>query len=197
MKDVNEAMKQLQMATKKLGNLHLPGSSPWGPLQQMQQVFNQDFWQNINHLTSMAQSQTANPGVHDPTSSVSQQQKQEANESHPKKKPKLSPSLDLFETLSRVIVCLEVAGLERNSLKLSVVNESVLTLRGKIKKPDLSKYLIQQERAYGMFSRQISLPAPVRSEGVKTTYKDGLLEIHLIKKSTQQPAEGSHLDVDL
>lgn len=184
------------MATEKLGNLQVSGSNPWGSLHQMQQVFNQDFWQNINHLTSMAQNQTANSNPNEPPLSASQP-KSESKANKVQSNPKISPSLDLFETLSRVIVCLELAGLERNSLKLSISDGSILNLGGKIKKPDLSEYLIQQERTYGRFSRQVTLPSPVHSEGVKTTYKDGLLEIHLIKKSTQQSTEVNHLDVNL
>jgi len=190
-KYVNNAMKQLQEATEKLGNLNVPGSSPWGSLHQMQQVFNHEFWQNIHQLASMAQNQTANPNPHHPISNASIPKKK-APETETK--PPISPRFDLFETLGRVIICLELAGLDRNSLKMSVTGGTVLNLVGKIKKPDLSTYLLQQERVYGKFSRKISLPSPVFSEGLKTTYKDGLLEIQLIKRNTQQTTEVSQLD---
>lgn len=179
-------MRQLQEAAKKLGDLNVPGSGPWGSLHGMQQVFNQEFWQNFHQLTSMEQNQTEHrhPTTSRPTQGASKPKKDSLAG-----KPDISPRLDLFETLSRIIITVELPGLDRNSLKLSVSDGTVLKFMGKFKKHDLSAYLIQQERTYGKFSRNIILPSSVLPENIKTTYKDGLLEIHLIKRNTQQTSE--------
>lgn len=45
------------------------------------------------------------------------------------------------------------------------------------------------ERWFGRFERSIALPMPVQTDKVKATYRDGVLEIKLLKVETVQPKE--------
>lgn len=184
----DETMKHIQKATERLGHADFNHTNPWQSLHHMQQVFDQNFWQNVHQLTSLAQSQnTGSPtGAKHPY--------QEAKE----KTNNFSPKIDLFQTLGKIIVCCELAGLDKNSLKISVSNGQLLIIQGKIKEHDLAEYLILNERYCGRFNRQVALPSLVLSEGVKTTYKDGLLQVHLTKKNKKQIVKGTkNLPVDL
>jgi HSP20 family protein len=51
----------------------------------------------------------------------------------------------------------------------------------------------RQERFVGRFQRSVTLPARVAAEGVKATYKNGVLEIHLPKLQSNQK---NRIDVD-
>lgn len=184
----DETLKNIQKATERLGHSNFSHTNPWQSLQHMQHIFDQNFWQNVHQLTSLAQAQS-------PQGSASpHNQYQKPKE----EKVEFSPKIDLFETLGKIIVCCELAGLDKNSLKISVSNGKQLLIRGKIKEHDLAEYLIHTERYFGKFTRQVSLPSLVLSEGVKTTYKDGLLQVHLTKKSKKQKVKGTKdLPVDL
>lgn len=179
----DETMKHIQKATETLGQTNFNHTNPWQSLHHMQHIFDQNFWQNVHQLTSLAQAQH--------TASQPEREPEE-------KTKEFSPKIDLFETLGKIIVCCELAGLDKNSLKISVSNGQLLTIQGRIKEHDLAEYLIQTERYAGKFNRQVTLPSPVLSDGVKTTYRDGLLLVHLFKKSKKQKIKGTkELRVDL
>lgn len=184
----DETMKQIQKATERIGHANFNHTNPWQSLHHMQHIFNQNFWQNVHQLTSLAQAQSAGDPAGSEHSDL--ETKDETN--------KFTPKIDLFETLGKIIVCCELAGLDKNSLKISVSNGQLLTIQGKIKEYDLVDYLIQNERYFGKFTRQVNLPSLVLSDGVKTTYRDGLLQVHLTKKSKKQKVKGTKvLPVDL
>jgi HSP20 family protein len=170
MKDVNEAMKQLQEAANMLGEMKVDRANPWDALSQMQSLFNQDFWNQLGTLTNHTQNYN-----HKAT--------QTKNESDSMGTvPNGIPKADIFQTAGKIIVCCDIAGLDRNSLKVSVDNENQLTVQGKIKQDDLVEYCVSKERLLGRFMRQIQLPSRVSAETMQTNYRDGLLEIQLMKK---------------
>lgn len=172
---MDHTLRQLQEATQKLSKLNWANSNPLSALNQTQDIFNQDFWNNMNQITSFAAAQNQ-----EPTTSP----------------PRIRPvPVDIFETLSKIIVCCELPGLDRNSLKLSISRGSVLTMQGKIKGHDLSEYRVSQERHYGKMHRQIRLPGEVLKDGIQTIYKDGLLEIQLSKK-LGSPDRGTEWEVN-
>jgi HSP20 family protein len=170
MKDVNEAMKHLQEAANMLGEMKVDQSNPWSALSQMQSLFNQDFWNQLGTLTNH-------------THNYNHKAPLKKNESDPVDTAQnIVPKADIFQTLGKIIVCCEIAGLDRNSLKVSVDNENQLTVQGKIKQDDLVEYCVSKERLQGRFVRQIQLPSRVSAETMQTNYRDGLLEIQFMKK---------------
>jgi HSP20 family protein len=71
----------------------------------------------------------------------------------------------------------------------------VLSISGVVQKvKDIKDEQVhRQERYYGRFQRSVSLPAPVIGEGVKATYKNGLLEIR-IPKRPEEPKKRINVD---
>ncbi|MBP1933626.1 Hsp20/alpha crystallin family protein [Ammoniphilus resinae] len=159
MKHFHDAMRQLQQATGRISHL---GENPWGHLPELEKFFNQPFWQQM--------SQWEPPVTAEKTSETV-------------KETALHPPLDLFQTLGKIIVSCELPGLDRNSLKVALRDGKKLYIKGKTKQHDLSDFLIQRERTYGKFIREVTLPDEVLSNKVKTKYRDGILELQFTKGS--------------
>lgn len=100
------------------------------------------------------------------------------------------PPMDVRETNGDVVASLELPGMEKDQIKVSVHND-VLTVTGE-KKQESSEdgeNLHRVERAYGYFKRTVSLPTEVDAGKVKATYKDGILKITLPKHEEKKPKE--------
>ena len=93
-----------------------------------------------------------------------------------------SPNMDVIDREKEIVVQVEVPGVEKKDLDISVT-DNVLTVKGKssfeskTEKDDYYKSEIKK----GSFSRSISLPANVDSSRIKANMKNGLLELSLPK----------------
>jgi HSP20 family protein len=92
------------------------------------------------------------------------------------------PALDVEETTDSFVIRADLPGIQQKDVKVSLMGET-LTIRGERKHTvsDKDRNARRIERSYGVFERSITLDAPVRSEGVKATYHDGVLEIQVPK----------------
>lgn len=94
------------------------------------------------------------------------------------------PKIDMKETEKEFIINAEIPGVDKKDIKLEI-NDNLLTIsfEKKQEKDEKGKEgwrII--ERSYGKFSRTIALPQPVKNDGAKATYKDGVLKITLPKQ---------------
>ena len=101
-----------------------------------------------------------------------------------------SPSLDLHEDKDNYTVQIEVPGVDRNDIKISI-DDNILTVAGerKAEKPVDGKEVHRQERFFGRFERQLRLPKVVAQAEVKATYTNGVLTITLPKAAEAKPRE--------
>lgn len=92
------------------------------------------------------------------------------------------PSVDLAETAGEFIVRANLPGMKREDIELTV-DENSLTIQGEIQEEKTAEdeRFYRRERRQGSFIRRIPLHAPVRTEGVKATFRDGVLEVRLPK----------------
>jgi HSP20 family protein len=92
------------------------------------------------------------------------------------------PVVDVYEEKDDVVVKAEVPGLLKEDLEVTLT-ESTLTLKGEKKKEEeiKEKNYYRSERSSGSFARSIDLPAEVKTDQAKASFKDGLLEIRLPK----------------
>jgi len=92
------------------------------------------------------------------------------------------PPLDILENKDDIVVRVDIPGITPDEIDLSISGD-VLRIKGKrtrkIDREDENYHTI--ERDYGKFDRQIVLPAPVRADSIKASYKDGVLCIKLPK----------------
>lgn len=94
------------------------------------------------------------------------------------------PALDFVEAEKEFVVRLEVPGVTRDDLDVTI-DGTLLTLSGKREMHEEKKgedYL-WQERQTGRFLRTLRLPAPVKEVEVSATYENGMLTVKLPKQS--------------
>ncbi len=101
-----------------------------------------------------------------------------------------SPNIDVYERPDEMIVLVEMPGVERSDVQLSW-NDGVLTIAGRKRQqlPDRSHatYLCV-ERTYGQFRRDIEINIPIDHKNAKAELRDGLMKIHLPKRTSQPEA---------
>lgn len=103
------------------------------------------------------------------------------------------PRADVYETEDAVIVRVEIAGIEKKSLNVSLSRDQrILHVRGaRIERhiDDRRKARYHQLEVYfGPFERSVALPedVPIDSENLGATYRDGFLVVNLPKSKENQ-----------
>jgi len=93
-----------------------------------------------------------------------------------------APRVDLFEEKEALIAKVEVPGIKKEELTITVEDET-LTVKGSFKTAEevKEKEYYFAERARGGFMRTVPLPVRVHAEKVTAALRDGLLEIRLPK----------------
>jgi HSP20 family protein len=98
------------------------------------------------------------------------------------------PALDAFEDKDKYVVFLELPGLKKEDISVTV-QDGVLTVSGERKREqDVTTGNVHRtERYYGKFTRSVSLPPTAKSDKVAATYKDGVLHVELPKAEEAKP----------
>ena len=100
------------------------------------------------------------------------------------------PAVDIYEDAQKVMLKLEVPGIEEKDLDVRVENNT-LTVKGerKFEKEEKEENFHRIERRYGSFYRAFTLPSTVETENVKASYDAGVLKLELKKKAEAQPKQ--------
>jgi len=100
------------------------------------------------------------------------------------------PAVDIYEDEKKVMLKLEVPGLEQKDLDVSVENNT-LTVKGerKFEKEEKEENFHRIERRYGSFFRAFTLPTTVNTEDIHASYNAGVLKLELAKKPEAQPKQ--------
>lgn len=101
-----------------------------------------------------------------------------------------NPTLDIHADKDRYMIWLDLPGLKKEDVKISL-HEGVLTVSGERKDVrDLKdSETHRSERVFGKFERSVKLLASVDSAKISATYKDGVLVIELPKAEEAKPKE--------
>jgi HSP20 family protein len=91
---------------------------------------------------------------------------------------------EVIEHPEELVVNLEVPGIERDALDISVV-DNVLVVRGekRLQREHTTARYFVLECAYGKFERAIPLPVPVDDARARAAYRNGVLRVTLPKAS--------------
>lgn len=95
---------------------------------------------------------------------------------------------DVFEDEKRVVVRIEVPGLDKQDLDVEV-HDDVLTVSGEKRfenEESTGRYRMLQ-CAYGSFRRTVPLPAAVLGDQARAAYKNGVLRVELPKAQRSKP----------
>ena len=95
---------------------------------------------------------------------------------------------DVFEDEGRVVVRLELPGMDRQDFELLFEGDALL-VRGekRFERESTEGRWRVLQCAYGMFHRSVPLPAAVDSDGARATYRNGVLRVELPKREPSRP----------
>jgi HSP20 family protein len=100
------------------------------------------------------------------------------------------PAVDILESKDSYLIRAELPGMKKEDFHLEV-QDGALTLSGerKLEEPAKGVEYHRVERIAGKFSRTFYLPQTVKHDGIKATYRDGVLEIHVPKADEAKPRQ--------
>ncbi|GAB4220178.1 MAG TPA: Hsp20/alpha crystallin family protein [Spirochaetota bacterium] len=98
------------------------------------------------------------------------------------------PSIDVEEDEKSIHVRAEIPGIDEKDLNVTL-EDNVLTISGEKKeeRKEENKRYVLAERRFGSFKRSIALPAEVKADNVKASFKNGVLTVDFEKKEVSQP----------
>jgi len=102
-----------------------------------------------------------------------------------------TPRADITEDELNIFFHLELPGMSKESVKISVNEDRILTIKGEKKRAELSedKNYIRNERVFGEFSRSFVLPENIDYEKIAAKFENGVLELAIPKKEPEKPKE--------
>lgn len=105
------------------------------------------------------------------------------------------PRLDVYETDNEVVASFEIPGVEKKEDIQIDADNNVLTVSGNINRTTAvdEEAMHRRERYVGRFQRSVALPARIDAEGIKATYRNGVLEVRMPKAA---PDNRRHIDVE-
>jgi HSP20 family protein len=98
------------------------------------------------------------------------------------------PAMDLVETEDHFVVRADLPGLEEGDIKVEL-EDNVLTISGERKSEHEhgKEGYYRVERAFGQFSRALTLPEGVDPESVSASFDKGVLEVRVPKPEQRKP----------
>jgi HSP20 family protein len=108
------------------------------------------------------------------------------------------PAMDLVETDDQYVLRADLPGLTEHDVKIELL-DNVLTISGERKAEHAAgqEGYYRLERAYGGFSRSLTLPQGVEPDAVQAHFDRGVLEVRIPKPEQKKPRQvqirpGSH-----
>ncbi len=100
------------------------------------------------------------------------------------------PKIDIYEDEKKIFFDVEVPGISKKDLNISV-HDNILTVTGEKKKEteQKGKNFFRAERSYGSFTRSFTLPDEVNTEKIDAKFIDGILKIEIEKALPKKPEE--------
>jgi len=100
----------------------------------------------------------------------------------------LTPNIEITETDEAVEVTVEMPGLERKDVEISIEDDT-LTIRGekKVEENQKDKNVQHSERTYGVFMRVLQLPPDIDPSSVQATMSNGVLKVTIPKPAKSLP----------
>lgn len=93
-----------------------------------------------------------------------------------------APAVDVIETEDAYLLYAELPGVRREDIQLQV-RDRRLELSGRRQTLGENRNFLRMERSYGPFRRAFELGAPVDTDGITAGFEQGILKVHLPKRS--------------
>jgi len=98
------------------------------------------------------------------------------------------PPMDLVETEDHLVLRADLPGLDSEDVNIEV-KDSVLTVSGEREAEHEGKTdgFYRVERAFGTFSRSMSLPSRIDTDRITASFEKGVLEVRIPKPEERKP----------
>jgi HSP20 family protein len=98
------------------------------------------------------------------------------------------PAMDLVESKDHLILRADLPGLSEDDVSIEI-KDNVLTVSGerKAERTDENEGYYRFERAFGAFSRSLTLPEGIDPDGVDAQFDRGVLEVRIPKPEERKP----------
>lgn len=107
-----------------------------------------------------------------------------------------APAVDIHETDQAIVLKADLPGVNPSEVDIRV-EDNTLFLKGerKMEKETKEENYHRIERSYGSFSRTFILPRTVSAEKISADYKNGVLNITMLKKEESKPKQ-IHININ-
>ena len=106
--------------------------------------------------------------------------------------PVREATVDLVDEGKRFVVHAELPGVAKDKIDVSLTSDGIeISAETDVEKEDKGKNFVVRERLYSHVYKQLSFPEEVIPEKAESTFKNGLLEV-CIPKKTIAPAPKKH-----
>ncbi|MDR5684368.1 MAG: Hsp20/alpha crystallin family protein [Armatimonadota bacterium] len=100
------------------------------------------------------------------------------------------PAVEMYETDSEVVVRAELPGIDPKDVDVTVAEGSlVIKAEAKAEQEERGRAYLRREFRYGAFLRSLPLPAEVKGDEARATYKGGILEVRVPKSERVRPRQ--------
>ena len=93
------------------------------------------------------------------------------------------PPTDVYETEDAYIVCVEIAGMSLDDLRVAVEDDELTVCGHRRSTIDGYNAVHRLEMHYGEFESAVLVPGPVREDAIEADYRNGILVVTLPKAS--------------
>ncbi len=96
----------------------------------------------------------------------------------------LEPLCNVFITVDEAVVTADLPNTDPKSIKVEAVSEDSIEIRAKMKRRlRFDDFGITHRRGeFSSFRCQVHIPVPINTKQIKTSFKRGVLEVHLPRK---------------
>jgi HSP20 family molecular chaperone IbpA len=106
--------------------------------------------------------------------------------------PVREATVDLVDEENRFVVHAELPGVAKDKIDVALTKDAIeISAETDVEKEDKGKNFVVRERVYSHVYKQLSFPEEVIPEKAESTFKDGLLEV-CVPKKTIAPATKKH-----
>ena len=106
--------------------------------------------------------------------------------------PVREATVDLVDEGNRFVVHAEMPGIAKDKIDVALTKDGIeISAETDVEKEDKSKSYVVRERVYSHIYKQLAFPEEVIPEKAESTFKDGLLEV-CIPKKTIAPTPKKH-----
>lgn len=105
------------------------------------------------------------------------------------------PRVDISEDDKYLYFNVELPGLKKEDIKVSITDDNVLMIKGEKKREEKTeekseeRCFIRVERRFGSFTRSFALPENIKTDSINAKFENGVLNITLEKVEPQKPKE--------